>query len=40
MNVAEQPEVTFDLSPAAMCDLEQIYAEHVEATSFSELDME
>ena len=40
MNVAEEPKVTFDLSPDTMCDPEQTYAEHVEVTSFSELNME
>ena len=40
MTAEQDNEVTFDLSPAAICDPEQIFAGNVEANSFTELCME
>ena len=40
MTVAEEPKVTFDLSPATMHCPEKNSADNIEATSFSEPSME
>ena len=40
MTATEEPQITFDLSPAAMCNPEQISTDNMEASSFSELNME